>query len=47
MGLPAERASNFTAPQINDLVIKGYLLSIDEGSAIKRVTIGFGYGDPN
>ena len=44
MGLPAERASNFTMPQINDLVIKGYLLSIDEGSAIKRVTIGFGYG---
>ena len=44
MGLPAERASDFTMPKINDLVIKGYLLSIDEGSAIKRVTIGFGSG---
>lgn len=44
MGLPAERASNFTKPQINDLVFKGYLLSIDEGSAIKRVAIGFGSG---
>jgi hypothetical protein len=44
MGLPAERASDFTKPQINDLVFKGYLLSIDEGSAIKRVAIGFGSG---
>jgi len=44
MGLPAERASNFTMPQINDLVLKGYLLSIDEGSAVKRVAIGFGSG---
>ena len=47
MGLPAEQASTFTMPQINDLVIKGYLLSIDEGSATKRVTIGFGYGGSN
>lgn len=44
MGLPAERASSFTKPQINDLVMKGYLLSVDEGSAAKRVTIGFGSG---
>lgn len=44
MGLPAERASNFTKPQINDLVFKGYLLSIDEGDATKRVAIGFGSG---
>ena len=33
-----------TTPQINDLVIRGYLLSIDEGSAAKRVAIGFGSG---
>jgi hypothetical protein len=44
MGLPAVRASDFTKPEINDLVIKGYLLSIDEGSAVKRVAIGFGSG---
>jgi hypothetical protein len=44
MGLPAERASSQTVPQIGDLVIKGYLLSIDEGSAAKRVAIGFGSG---
>ena len=44
MGLPAERASSQTAPQKGDLVIKGSLLSIDEGSAAKRVAIGFGSG---
>ena len=44
MGLPAERASSGTRPQINDIVIRGYLLSVDEGSAAKRVAIGFGSG---
>jgi len=44
MGLPAVRASSQTKPQIGDLVIKGSLLSFDEGGAAKRVTIGFGSG---
>ena len=44
MGMPAQRASAETKPQLNDLVIRGYLISINEGSATKRVTIGFGYG---
>ena len=44
MGLPAERASSGTPPRINDLVFRGYLLSIDEGSAAKRLAIGFGAG---
>ena len=44
MGLPAKRASSHTTPEINDLVFRGYLLSIDEGSATKRVAIGFGSG---
>jgi hypothetical protein len=44
MGLPAARASSGTTPAINDLVLRGYLLSIDEGSATKRVAIGFGSG---
>jgi hypothetical protein len=44
MGMPAERAPIGTRPQINDLVIRGYLLSVDEGSAAKRVAIGFGAG---
>ena len=44
MGLPAARASSGTTPQVNDIVIRGYLLSVDEGSATKRVAIGFGSG---
>lgn len=44
MGLPAEQASSQTVPQIGDLVIKGSLLSVDEGSAAQRVAIGFGSG---
>ena len=44
MGLPAAQASSGTTPQLNDLVIKGYILSIDEGDATKRVAIGFGSG---
>jgi hypothetical protein len=38
---PVERASNQTVAQIGDLVIKGLILSIDEGSAAKCVAIGF------
>lgn len=44
MGLPAERASRQSMPQINDIVIRGYLLSVSEGSAAKRVGVGFGSG---
>lgn len=44
MGMPAMNATTGSTPQINDIVIRGYLLSYDEGSAVKRVTIGFGSG---
>jgi hypothetical protein len=44
MGLPAERASTPTKPQINDILIRGYLLSVEEGSATERMAIGFGAG---
>jgi hypothetical protein len=44
MGMPAENAEPGSTAQINDLVIRGYLLSIQEGSAAKRVAIGFGSG---
>lgn len=44
MGLPAQQASTWVKPQINDIVIRGYFVSIDEGSAAKRVAIGFGSG---
>jgi len=44
MGLPAERATRVPKPQINDIVIRGYLVSVDEGSAAKRIVLGFGSG---
>ena len=44
MGMPAELASSDSVPMVNDLVIRGYLLSIQKGSAAKRVAIGFGSG---
>jgi len=45
MGLPAAQAMSGTMVQINDIVIRGYLLSIVEGSAAKRIAIGFGSGE--
>ena len=44
MGLLARRATANTSPQINDIVIKGYLLSVVAGSASERMAIGFGSG---
>jgi len=44
MGMSAQLGTMETKPQINDLVIRGYLLSFDEGDATKRVTVGFGSG---
>ena len=45
MGLPAEHGEAGTSPEINDIVIKGYLISYTPGSAAKRLTIGFGSGE--
>jgi Domain of unknown function (DUF4410) len=44
MGLPARRAISETQYKADDIVLRGYLLSIDEGSATKRLVIGFGAG---
>ncbi len=44
MGLPAEKASPGTKLQVNDIVLRGYFLSLSEGNAAKRVVVGFGYG---
>jgi hypothetical protein len=44
MGMPAVQVSRGTAPQLNDIVIRGYLVSIEKGSTAKRMTIGFGSG---
>jgi hypothetical protein len=43
MGLPAARAAE-QRPQVGDVVLKGYFKGIDEGSAAKRVMLGFGSG---
>ena len=45
MGLPAVRAVGQPAPKVNDILIKGYLLSVQEGSTGKRILIGFGSGN--
>ena len=47
MGMPAEHVMEGSIMQINDIVVRGYLLSFDEGSAVKRVAIGLGAGDSN
>ncbi len=44
MGLPAVLAAGQPSPHVGDIVIIGYFESIDEGSAAKRVAIGFGSG---
>lgn len=44
MGMRAEQASALTQPQVNDIVIRGYLLSVNKGNAAERVAIGFGAG---
>ncbi len=45
MGLSAEHATNSTLIQLNDVAIHGYLISVDEGSTAKRMTLGFGSGN--
>jgi Domain of unknown function (DUF4410) len=44
MGLSAASGSAATRPQVNDLVIQGSILSLQQGSAAKRVAIGFSAG---
>jgi len=45
MGMYAAVAGPDTRPEINDIVIHGYLLSVVQGSEKKRVLIGFGSGE--
>ncbi len=44
MGLKAEAADAATKPQINDIVLRGYLYGVKSGNATKRIFIGMGYG---
>lgn len=44
MGLPGVRATQSTTPQVNDIILRGYLLTVDKGSAAERVALGLGAG---
>lgn len=44
MGLYAEDADSLSKPKVNDIVIRGYLYSLESGNAAQRIFIGFGYG---
>lgn len=44
MGLPGAEVPIGTRAQMNDILIKGYVLSVQEGSATQRMVIGFGSG---
>jgi cell division septation protein DedD len=44
-GLPAVQAAGQPAPRVDDIVIRGYFVSVDKGSAAKRVLVGFGSGN--
>jgi hypothetical protein len=44
LGLSAERAAGAAMPEVNDLVIEGDFVRIDEGSRTMRFVIGFGVG---
>jgi len=44
MGLPGLRAVDQPSPRPGDLVIRGYFVSVDEGSTAKRMIVGFGSG---
>lgn len=43
-GIPAERANSATRPPLDAILIKGQFVTINEGSRLKRMVIGFGAG---
>jgi hypothetical protein len=44
MRIVAVRAEGQPEAQLNDIAITGYFVSIDKGSAVERVVVGFGTG---
>ncbi len=44
MGMTAEHAMKGTTPQVNDLVLQGYIISYVEGDKRQRIGIGLGKG---
>jgi len=47
MGMPAEHGETESTWQINDIVLRGYLISIKQGSEVQRIGIGLGAGASN
>ena len=47
MGMTAVRSEGQPAPRLDDIVLVGYFTSVDEGSAAKRMLVGFGKGAAN
>ncbi len=45
MGMSAKHAGASSKPQVNDLVLRGYLLSSEEGKTARRAIIGLGAGN--
>jgi hypothetical protein len=45
MGMPAARPTADTKPAIDDLVIRGHLVSMSEGEKKERILVGFGAGE--
>ena len=45
MGLPGVQATQSTTAQVNDIMLRGYLLTVDKGSAAERVALGLGAGE--
>lgn len=45
MGMQANHAVQGTKPQVNDIVIRGYIISYSQGDEEKRVAVGFGAGN--
>ncbi len=45
MGMPAAIGSAATRPQLNDIVLEGTVLSVQQGNATERVLVGFTAGE--
>ncbi len=44
MGLPAQHATGGETMDVNDIVIRGYLVCVKKGNVAERMVIGFGVG---
>ncbi len=44
MGLVALEGDQQTVPRLHDILLVGYFVSVDEGSTVKRMALGFGSG---